>query len=96
MRRLAFLSATLLLVLLTSYRTRLYADSCSCPWQVRQLTSTSSDCTTATSNAQRNAQSWATFACGATPCEVVWTDLGCSTDSSGTATDTSLINFKCC
>jgi len=39
----------------------------------------------------------AEFACndGYPACTVVWTDLGCTTDSSGTATDTSLINFKC-
>jgi|1185.fasta_scaffold187277_1 hypothetical protein len=100
MRKLALLFFVSSIVILALQTKRAYADACSCPWQVRQLTSTSSDCTLATRNAQQNAGSWASFACGSQPpgqgvCTYVWTDLGCSVDSNGTATDTSLINFKC-
>ncbi len=99
MRKLAQLFFVFSIVLLALQTKRAYADTCSCPWQVRQLTSTGSDCTLATRNAQQNAGSWAYFACSGegqgNVCTYVWTDLGCSVDSNGTATDTSLINFKC-
>jgi hypothetical protein len=97
MRKLALLVVVFSVVLLALQADRVSADSCSCPWQVRQLTSTNSDCTLATQNAQQNAGSWAYFACSnkGGACTYVWTDLGCTTDSNGTATDTSLINFKC-
>jgi hypothetical protein len=96
MRRLVLLAVALSSFVFALETKSLQADACNCPWQVRQLTSTNSDCALATQNARQNAASWAELVCGNPPCTVVWTDLGCSTDSSGTATDTSLINFKCC
>jgi hypothetical protein len=103
MRRLALLGATLLVAVLALGRGPLSADACSCPWEVRQLTSTNNagDCATAQLNAKQNAGTWAEFACNEDShgnghvCTYVWTDLGCSVDGSGTATDTSLVNFKC-
>jgi hypothetical protein len=75
-------------------------EACPCPWQVRQGTSTSSDCALATQNAQRNASAWATFECGyinSTVCgPVYWYDQGCTADPSGIGgTDSYFIVFKC-
>lgn len=100
MRRFALLVVALSLVVLTVDRGPLSADTCTCPWQVRQLTTTGGDCALATQNARQNAGSWAYFACSAQAqnnnvCTYVWTDLGCTVDEYGTATSTSLINFKC-
>lgn len=99
MRKLGLLVVVLAFVVLAVERRPLFADACSCPWEVRQLNSTNSDCTLATRNAQQNAGSWAEFACSGEGhghmCTYVWTDLGCTTDENGNATDTSLINFKC-
>lgn len=99
MRRFVLLVVALPLVLLAVDKEPLSADTCTCPWEVRQLNSTSSDCTLATQNARQNAGSWAYFACSGeghgNVCTYVWTDLGCTVDENGTATDTSLINFKC-
>lgn len=97
MRRLVMLAVAFSLLVLAVSTRRSEADTCSCPWEVVQLTSTSSDCTLATLNASRNAGFWANNQCynrgGA--CTYVWTDLGCTTDANGTATDVSLINYKC-
>jgi len=98
MPRLVLLTLALSLAAFALQTERLHADTCSCPWQVIQLTSTNSSCALATQNAQQNAGSWASFQCGGTKgglCTYAWTDLGCSVDSNGTATDTSLINYKC-
>ena len=96
MRRLVMLTISLSLLAFAVGTRRSEADTCSCPWQVVQLSSTSSDCNLATQNASRNAGFWADNQCGTYgACTYVWTDLGCTTNPDGGATDSSLINYRC-
>jgi hypothetical protein len=97
MQRLGILTIALSLVVLAVGARPSQAATCSCPWQVVQLTSTSSDCELATLNASRNAGFWANNQCAGKggACTYTWTDLGCTTDANGTPTDVSLINYKC-
>jgi len=98
MKRLVLLALPALLVTFALMPASVGAQStCSCPWQVVQGdNSGSTDCATAQRFNENNLKSYAYWSCGHTPCTTVYTHLSCSIDGSGTATETGLLNYKCC
>lgn len=102
MRRFISLNLLLAVATLSWAAVPLHAQTCSCPWEVRQLSSTqspgsTSDCPMLDHQNQQNAGFWADNACvnrgGA--CTFTYSSLSCTANSDGSVTDTGLVNYKC-
>jgi hypothetical protein len=103
MRKLPLLALTLVLVTLSLMPVPLsQAQTCSCPWEVVQLSDTqspgsASDCPLLHNNNQRNAGFWADNRCvgRGNACTFVYTPISCTENPDGSVTASGPLKYKC-
>jgi hypothetical protein len=102
MRTLSWRSLSLILSMLALGAVPSHAQTCSCPWEVKQLNTIAtpgflSECPMLHHNGEQNSGFWADNQCSGRggACTFLYTPISCTENPDGSVTASGLLNYKC-